>query len=327
MNQAKLKSSLSAHALWLKTNGEKGKCVNFEGSDLREVELYKANLTRARLSRANLENAYLANANLEAADLQGANLQNANLEGANLSLANLESANLRNVCMESADLSDANLQNADLEEAELDEAVLVNANLQGANLEKTSLFSADLDLTNFIDANLKDALLNCVSCEGACFDGANLSGTNFTNATIEDTKLEGLTQENGGDSVIIKKVNLDSNIMEKAKSKFIEKVITAFDQEQIKDVVVEQYGITSINDINIKNGDILSNNNQIVYRLEFETTILLSCILDSEGNILDGISQISADSSTDVKENNLSESETKGDNSIIELNDISKSTE
>ena len=101
----------------------------------------------------------------------------------------------------------------------------------------------------------------------------------------------------------MKKITIDPNILKKAKSQFIETVITAVNQEQIKDVVVEKYGLASINGINIKNGDILSHNNKITYRLEFETTILLSCLLDSEVNLIDGVSQISVDNSTDVKEN------------------------
>jgi len=299
MNQAELNKILNEHELWLRTNGKKGRRANLGGSDLKEIVLYNAELTKACLCRTNLKGAYLAYANLEAADLSGANLQDAILEGANLSSANLESVNLRYANLEGVDLTGANLQNANLREAELDEAILVNANLQGANLEKTNLFSAVMDDANLTEANLKNSIFKFASLEGACFDGADFSGADYTEAIVNNTDLEELIQRNRRDSVVMKKINIDPDILEKAKSKFMETVITAVNQEQIKDVVVEKYGLASINGINIKNGDFLSHNNQIAYRIEFETTILLSCLLDSEGNLIDGVSQISVDSSKD----------------------------
>jgi uncharacterized protein YjbI with pentapeptide repeats len=327
MNQAVLDKILSEHRRWLKTKGISGKCANLERLDLKKIGLYKVELKKARLCRANLKSSNLGGANLEAADLEGANLQDANLEGANLSSANLAFANLKHANLEMADLSAANLHNANLKQAQLDEATLVYTNFQGANLEKASLFSAEVEDANFIDANLKNALLDFTSLDGACFDGANLTGANFTKAIINDTDLEDLIRSYREDSSIMKKNNIDNHILEQAKSEFIEKIITAVNQEQIKDVVVEKYGIKSINSINIKNGDIISHNSQIAYRLEFETTILLSCILDSDGNLLDEISQISVDSSADVRDNSSTESDNKGDDSIVVLDRTIGSTE
>ena len=321
MNQADLKKILSEHKLWLRTNGKRGKCANLEGLDLKESELYKVELKKARLSKVNLKSAYLVDANFEATDLEGANLQGANLAGTNLSSANLKYAEL-----EMADFSDANLQNANLREADLDEAIFVNANLQGANLEEANLFSASMENANLIGANLKNAILEGANLEGASLDGANISGADFTNAVIRDTDKEELIQRNGKGSVTMKKIRFDSKILETAKSKFIDKIITAVNQEDIKDVVVDKFGIASINSINIKNGDIFIYNNKIAFRLEFEATTSLSCILDSEGNLLEDISQISVDSPADVKKNKWSEPKIKGDDSIIELSGTVEST-
>ena len=69
MNSEKLKETLTAHKLWLRSD---------TGG-----------------SRANLEGADLRGAKLRVADLQGANLAGANLAGANLADANLAGANLR----------------------------------------------------------------------------------------------------------------------------------------------------------------------------------------------------------------------------------------
>ena len=84
---------LQRHAKWLK-NEEGGEKANLRGANLRDADLWDADLRGA---------------NLRDADLWGANLRDANLRGANLWGANLRDANLRD-----ADLRGANLRDADL---------------------------------------------------------------------------------------------------------------------------------------------------------------------------------------------------------------------
>ena len=94
--QEELKNILEKHLKWLcdEPGGER--------ADLREANLYGANLSRANLYEANLCEANLYGANLSRADLRGANLY-----GANLSRANLYGADLSR-----ADLSRADLRGA-----------------------------------------------------------------------------------------------------------------------------------------------------------------------------------------------------------------------
>jgi hypothetical protein len=89
-------------------------------ANLKNANLYDADLAYASLYRANLENA-----NLKGANLAGANLYYANLKNANLALANLKNANLENADLEGANLAFANLKNANLENAKMPDKPIV----------------------------------------------------------------------------------------------------------------------------------------------------------------------------------------------------------
>jgi len=88
-----LKRILDDHALWL--FGNRGRCANLRGANLREADLSEANLRGANLREANLSWANLSGADLRNANLSEANLSWAELRGADLSEANLRGANLR----------------------------------------------------------------------------------------------------------------------------------------------------------------------------------------------------------------------------------------
>ena len=120
MSPDELKRILDDHALWL--FGNRGRCANLRGANLREADLSEANprganlreanLSWANLSGADLRNANLSEANLSWAELRGADLSEANLRGANLRWANLSWANLSGAALRWANLSWANLSGA-----------------------------------------------------------------------------------------------------------------------------------------------------------------------------------------------------------------------
>ena len=112
-----------------------------EKRNLRDADLWGANLSDANLRDADLEGADLIGANLIGADLRGANLEDADLLG-----ADLRGANLRDTDLSGAYLMDTDLTNADL----------TNADLWGANLRDTDLTNADLWDVNLSGAYLKD---------------------------------------------------------------------------------------------------------------------------------------------------------------------------
>lgn len=93
---------LSAHRMWLDTDGAEGRRANLHGANLRGAGLSGANLRGANLRDANLSDAYLGAANLRAANLSDAYLRGAHLRGANLGGANLGGAYLRGVGLSGA---------------------------------------------------------------------------------------------------------------------------------------------------------------------------------------------------------------------------------
>jgi len=106
--------------------------------DIRQIDLYGANLRAAELPGATLAGASitfatLAAANLTAADLAGANLGGTDLRAAQLAGANLASANLRSADLRTADLTGADLTSATLTDADL-RGTLTGADLRGADL-------------------------------------------------------------------------------------------------------------------------------------------------------------------------------------------------
>ncbi len=143
-----LKSGVSAWNEW--------RCVHLEiVPDLREANLFlanlsEANLSTARLSGANLRCATLSGAELFLADLSGADLSGADLTSAKLLTANLSVANLTGAMLSRADLSMANLSRANLTSAYLLLATLRGADLSEANLSNCAMWFtsvSDIDLS------------------------------------------------------------------------------------------------------------------------------------------------------------------------------------
>jgi uncharacterized protein YjbI with pentapeptide repeats len=86
--------------------------VNWQGRNLRTMDLRKAQLGGANLSRGNLSGVDLSGANLGGANLSQANLMNANLSGADLRGANLGGANLKGAKLSGTLLDGANTTGA-----------------------------------------------------------------------------------------------------------------------------------------------------------------------------------------------------------------------
>ena len=124
-------------------------------------------------------------ADLRDTDLYGADLCNADLRGANLSDADLCDADLR-----SANLSDADLCDADLYGANLSDADLCNADLRGADLR-----GADLRGANLCGANLRDAKGCYLSCptEGSFIGWKKASGCIVKLRIPEDARRSSAT--------------------------------------------------------------------------------------------------------------------------------------
>lgn len=126
-------------------------------------------------------NCDLSGADLKDTNLFGANLANANLKGANLSGSNLGFANLTNV-----DATGANLTGT-----YLDRATLENTNFTQADLSEASLKNAMTSGVQFSGATLKGANLERTSLIGVSFRGANLTGVNLSGAVLSGFRSTG----------------------------------------------------------------------------------------------------------------------------------------
>lgn len=95
--------------------------TDWEGANLKKVNLRARNLSFINLTKAKLEKADLIGSNLSNTNLSRANLKGADLSGADLSNANLSRADLKN-----ANLIGANLNGADLSRAKLEGTIMPN---------------------------------------------------------------------------------------------------------------------------------------------------------------------------------------------------------
>ncbi len=136
--------------------------ADFEGKDLKDV-----NLVRADLSSANLAWAYMRNANLQSANLQKATFDDASLIGADLSNSNCTEAKMRVTNFYNADLSNATFRCADLTGANFYRANLTNSDLQGATLR-----NARLVYTNLKNSNLANCKIHGISAWNLEVDGS-----------------------------------------------------------------------------------------------------------------------------------------------------------
>jgi len=84
--------------------------IDLSHTDLRNADLYRANLTRANLDDTDLRRAYMAYANLTDASLYRADLRDAKLVGANLTNAFLNGADLRSTSLFGAGMADTHLE-------------------------------------------------------------------------------------------------------------------------------------------------------------------------------------------------------------------------
>ncbi|NKX67014.1 pentapeptide repeat-containing protein [Labrenzia sp. 5N] len=117
--------------------------ANLFGADLAGLYMPKVKLLHAQMSGANLKGA-----NLKGASLPVANLSGAILDGADLSKTNLTGSSLVRAHLFYANLSGATLTGADLSRAILSGARLSETNLTGTNLSGADVSSPDIDITN-----------------------------------------------------------------------------------------------------------------------------------------------------------------------------------
>lgn len=78
-------------------------------------------------------------------------------------------------------------------------------------------------------------------------------------------------------------VSIDSHTVEEAKRDLINQLKLKIDQTDIETVCREQYGIESIKGYEYKDGDIVIDNNQVAFKLDFEVRFPISILLNNGG--------------------------------------------
>ena len=176
--------------------------ASLSGANLNQADLSRANLNQADLSRANLTEASLVSSDLNGTNLSGADLQSANLSGANLNQADLSGANLSGAELFEANLNGANLFEANLNQAKLIKADLIGvkwlngANLSGANLNQAKLIRADLRVATLVKTDLTGADLTDCRIHGVSAWGLKLDGTKQQNLVITGEDEPDITVDN-----------------------------------------------------------------------------------------------------------------------------------
>lgn len=165
MNQSHLEILSSSVQEWNKWRADNWNIKpDLSGGDLREVNMFKANLDDVNLASADLRGAVMINctarhADFEHANMDGVQLQGANLTSANLTRAALRDANLtgtvfRNACLMEVDMTGSNCTATHFENANLLNATFYDTQVKGANFEGSNIHEANLYSDQFKEANI-----------------------------------------------------------------------------------------------------------------------------------------------------------------------------
>ncbi|MBZ0292523.1 MAG: toll/interleukin-1 receptor domain-containing protein [Anaerolineae bacterium] len=150
---------------------------DLSNTDLRAVDLGRANLHELSLSHDNLYTADLSNTVLAGSILGNTNLSMFDLSRATLNHADLTWANLSGASINNAELISADLQGAILSRADLNATTLTMANLKSANLNEADLSHANLIAATLIETKLDDTDFTSVLCSRTIFADVDLSTT------------------------------------------------------------------------------------------------------------------------------------------------------
>jgi uncharacterized protein YjbI with pentapeptide repeats len=314
-----LKKILAEHSRWVFSLGKDGKLADVKNWKLDKSNLENEELPFAKLQFVSLKSANLSGINFRQADLLkgcfvGAYLDDADLAGANLSGGDLSFSK----CM-GANFADANLEGANLEGADLSETNFAKAILRCANFKGANLLSAEM-----VDANIEGANFQGAKLEGTNFEGANLFKANFDETYLRDLDVENLNLAEADHKVVnfsdsaqsetrspeieLKTHHLDKTILNRNKSSMenlsaelnavkpaiieeaingmIEKVKSNIKFDQLKAICKHQHFMESIVKIDFNKGDLVTHNDQVAFKLDFNITYNLSLVVDRKGNFI-----------------------------------------
>jgi len=291
------------------TKGRHGKLADLKGSNLDGANLEMANLPFANLQSASLKGAYLQGSNFRKANLMrinlcGAKLAGADFEGANLSGADLSFAECKGTSFVNANLSGTNFIKADLVDVDFK-----GSNLQGANFKNASSAFSDMRAANLKNASFEGTYLREVKLDGAYFkdiifektkyqkakgyrpffsstkeNEQKLSETDFTyqaiNRQLSDSSTNHRTKKEG---LFVDSIVIDQAMIEDALRGLIGKLKSNISDDQVKALFKKQYGIKKIDKVDFERGNVVFQNEQVSFKLDFLISCSLSLLIDRSG--------------------------------------------
>lgn len=316
-----LQKILNKHSDWILSLGKKGMMADFNSRNLDEANLEMANLPFAKFHFVSLKNANLSGANFRQAELLHVKLSNAKLYGADFEGANIAEGDFSFSKCTGANFSDANLEGANFEGADLVKANFTRAILRGAKFK-----GANLSFSEIVDANLEGANFKGAKLEAANFGGSNLDKANFEETSLKVVNIDeylpnanlrgniisdSLTKETTISGPLIKNYKtekaakdsksdtksskedlfvelaaVNQDTIEKAIGDLIDKVKSNVQLGQVKILCKHQHGLEKIDKIDILQGDIITHNGQIAFKLDLKISYNLSLLLDRKGNLI-----------------------------------------
>jgi uncharacterized protein YjbI with pentapeptide repeats len=316
-----LQNILNNHSNWILSLGKTGILADFNSRNLDEANLEMANLPFAKFHFVSLKNANLSGVNFRQAELLNVKLSNAKLDGADLEGANIAEGDFSFSKCTGANFCDANLEGANFEGANLVKANFTRAILRGAKFK-----GADLSFSEIVDANLEGANFKGAKLEAANFGGANLDKANFEETSLSVFNIDeylpkailrgniisdSLTKETTISGPLIKnyksekatkdpKSNTKSakgrssmdlsafnpGMIEEAIIGLMEKLKSNIQLDQIKAICKHQHFIETIDKIDFKNGDIVTHDGEVAFKLDFNISYNLSILVDRKGKLI-----------------------------------------
>lgn len=193
-----LEDLIKQHEQWIATAGKKGKQLDLNGYDMRNVKSLKGHALTAMTARgANFVNLDLRKTHMQFCILDRADFRDASLGGSDMRGASFKKTNLSRADLEGADLSALGIPGPDKKMR------LLRGNLSGVNFRHANLRNVNLRDSILRGADLSHAVLNGCDLRGADLEDAIIDGANIKDAFTDpnlNTAPEDSKQEEQQDS-------------------------------------------------------------------------------------------------------------------------------
>ena len=87
------------------------------------------------------------------------------------------------------------------------------------------------------------------------------------------------------------KVAVDKKVVQDAKCELVDHLKSKINPDYVKALCREQYGIEMIKAAECKDGDIVIDNDQIAYKLNFEVSFTMPILINNGNNTIKNLSQ------------------------------------